>query len=90
MLALIACLGAPTALAKGNDGADGATTRYIVELVDPPVAAYDGRELPDLHGSGFTRMRATSTDFTGAARLNAGSAESLEYLDFLSGRQEDF
>ena len=83
-------LAPPAVLAKRDSGPEPTTQRYIVELADPPVAAYDGRELPDLQGSGFTRMRATSPDFTGALRLRTDTAESLEYIDFLAGRQQAF
>ena len=77
-------------VAAGGSKSDPGLQRYIVELQDPPLAQYDGRELSVPSGSGFTRMAPTARSFTGGRKLNTRSLESLSYLKFIAERQEDF
>lgn len=65
------------------------TQRYIVILDDPPLAAYDGRELftPE-RAVTSTRLKATANTFTGATKLDVYSPESRLYLQFLDERFE--
>ena len=64
---------------------------YIVIFDDPPLAAYDGRELltPEQTESSV-RFKATATEFTGALKLDVNSPESRSYLQFLEQRFESF
>ena len=76
--------------AKDGSRTDGGLQRYIIELQDPPLAEYDGRELSVPSGSGFTRLAPTSRSFTGGRKLNTRSLEALAYLKFIAERQQDF
>lgn len=52
---------------------------YIIQLVDSPVATYDG----DIKG-----LKATSNKKTGAKKLNVHSKESKAYQSFLKNKQK--
>jgi len=86
------CLQTP-ALAKGEKtGKDrNDVQRYIVVLDDPPLAAYDGRELqtPERDGDSI-RLQATANRLTGARKLDVRSERSGKYLEFLDQRFESF
>jgi subtilisin family serine protease len=81
---------AAAALAKpaGDDG--DKRQRYIVELRDPPLALYDGRELAAPTRDGEWRLAPTTTAQTGKVRLDPRAPEARAYLDYLEGRQVDF
>ena len=64
--------------ASSNPGAtmgspSPALQRFVIELPDPPLALYDGRELsaPDVHGA--RRLPATAVEVTGEANLDPWS-----------------
>lgn len=79
------------ALAKGEKtgGVGTERQRYIVVLDDPPLAAYDGRELQtperDLDS---IRLQPTANRHTGARKLDVNSENSRRYLEFLDQRLE--
>lgn len=60
------------------DASDGPAA-YIVVLTDPALASYRG---------GVGNLRPTSPAVTGAARLDASSAASLAYRDYLAQKQD--
>jgi subtilisin family serine protease len=64
-------------------GAPSAPDRslYVVLLDDPPLAAYEG---------GIAGLAATDPEVTGAARLDADSAASRAYLEYLSAQHDEF
>jgi hypothetical protein len=78
------------ALAKSGTGSSGDLQRYIIQLQDPPLAVYDGRELSVASRSGQRRMTATAPRITREKKLNTRSPRSLEYLKFVSARHKDF
>lgn len=53
----------------------------IVELADPPLAAYTG---------GAVGLAPTAPAVTGGEMLDLSSADSQRYLDYLAGKQEAF
>src|SRR5690625_5288195 len=53
---------------------------WIVHLDEAPLASYDG---------GTADLRATSPEVTGDERLDATSAASTAYLDYLATRQDE-
>ncbi len=77
----------PDRTASGRVGVDQGVTKqgdratYIVRLSDPAVASYAG---------GTGALRATSPRATGAAKLDAKSAESQAYVAHLRARQDAF
>ena len=90
LLALILLAAADRALAR-DDGGDGLDyRRYVVELIDPPLALYDGGKLSVEDDNGPMRMAATAPEVTGESKLNLRSAASMAYLEFLAARQADF
>jgi subtilisin family serine protease len=62
--------------------------RYVVELADPPLALYDGRELSVRDASGATRLPATVLKATGELKLDRQSPRALAYLRFLKERHQ--
>jgi subtilisin family serine protease len=74
-----------------DDVGIGAKQSYIIILDDPPLAAYDGRELrtPERDVE-VTRLTATANHFTGANKLDVHSPESQRYLQFLDERFASF
>jgi subtilisin family serine protease len=71
--------GSQTASAEPKDA--GIAEIYLVRLVDKPVATYDG---------GIAGLAATSPRALGQRRLQARSAASITYRDFLMQRQNEF
>jgi subtilisin family serine protease len=67
-----------TTLASAQAGAAAGTDRYIVQLVDPPLASYRG---------GVTGLAATSPAAAGAVKLDPSSPASKAYLEYLAGKQ---
>jgi uncharacterized repeat protein (TIGR01451 family) len=57
------------------------TGLYIVQLVDSPLATYDG---------GVADLAATSPAVTGADRLDVNAPESIAYLNYLQTQHYDF
>jgi subtilisin family serine protease len=66
---------------KGVIGGVSDTGLYIVQLSDPPLAAYQG-DIPSLS--------ATSPEVTGARKLDVHTPESQAYLSYLEAQQSDF
>ena len=62
--------------------------RYIIELQDQPLAIYDGRALsvPSRHDK--SQLAATNIQYTGEYRLDVNAPTSMDYLEFLSDRQD--
>lgn len=54
---------------------------YIIHLEEPALPAYEG---------GVPGLKATSPRATGRTRLDANTADSAAYRDYLSGRQAEF
>ncbi len=78
------------AAAKDNAANDGRLNRYIIELQDPPLASFDGRELSFTNHTGKKSLTATATQSNGGQKLNLASAEALSYLEYITGRHEAF
>jgi uncharacterized repeat protein (TIGR01451 family) len=72
------CLLTGAAAPTQADNAD--RSFYIIELNDPPLAAYQG---------GIGRLAATSPDATGQPQLDANSPASLAYRTYLAQAQSD-
>jgi subtilisin family serine protease len=85
---------APAGLLAGSSppgSADDLKRAYIVIFDDPPLAAYDGRELPGLSpGDAAVRLQATARAYTGTAKLDVNSSVSRRYLQFLDRRFLEF
>ncbi|MCW8924638.1 MAG: S8 family serine peptidase, partial [Xanthomonadales bacterium] len=83
----------PSLLAKSESAAKGGNERqrYIIELQDPPLAAYDGRELqtPERDIQSI-RLQPTANRLTGARKLDVNSERSKKYLRFLDQRFQAF
>jgi subtilisin family serine protease len=79
-----------SAIAKGGSGTSGTLQRYIIELQDPPLATYDGRELSVASRGGHRRLAATAVHITRERKLNTRSSQALAYLEFVSTRHEEF
>lgn len=76
--------------ADARPPAEGAPLRdYIIELSDPPLAAYDGRLLSVATVAGETRLAPTTPEVTGR-RLDPGARAAREYLEYLDGRHAAF
>ena len=87
-LAFASMLCVPTAWSKSAQDETAEIRRYIVQLQDPPLAAYDGGELSEAGPRGPLRLAATAPESTGEKRLNVRSPASLEYLAYLEDRHE--
>lgn len=87
MLAVLTA--SPSLLAKSDSAVKGGNQRqrYIVELQDPPLAAYDGRELqtPE-RDTDSIRLQPTANRLTGARKLDVNTERSKKYLKFLDQR----
>ena len=82
-------MAAPSVHAKGGTP-DAEVSRYIIELQDPPVALYDGRELSDKGVASHRQMAATALASTGDTRLNPRSSASLAYRQHLAETRVEF
>jgi len=78
------------ASAKGGPDSPAPPQRYIIELRNPPLATYDGRELSVDSRDGSRRLAATAVHITRERRLNTRSPQALAYLEFVSERHEEF
>jgi subtilisin family serine protease len=89
---LLVCLvlAPPAAVARSGSGTSQAIERYIVELKDPPLAMYDGRELSVENRDRRRRLPATAPHLTGHRRLLTKSQGSVTYLQFIAERQKEF
>jgi subtilisin family serine protease len=79
-----------SAAARESDAAPAPVHRYIVQLQDPPLARYDGRELADSGRNAPDRLEATAPQFTGSSKLNMASPATRSYLGYLENTQERF
>src|SRR5690554_4155873 len=88
---VLTCLMASAPLLAKSAGVAGAfeQQRYIVVLEDPPLAAYDGRDLkaPE-RAAGVVRFEATANSHTGSKKLDVNSTRSQQYIRFLDERHE--
>lgn len=82
LLLLLAGFAPAIAGAAQAPAAGGATGRYIVELADPPVAAWRGGETR----SGL-RLKATAPAATGLERQPFDTPDARAYLDYLDERR---
>ena len=87
---LFAALFASPLLARGEAEDSQAYQRYVIELLDPPLALYDGGDLSVEGNRGPMRMAATTPAAIGETRLDTRSPQSLEYLGYLLERQQAF
>jgi subtilisin family serine protease len=80
----------PPAMARDGGSPGTESRRYIVELQDPPLAAYQGQVLsaPTRDGQGV--LAATAREMTGESKLNMGSQEALAYLEYIGQRHQEF
>jgi subtilisin family serine protease len=83
-------LGPQSVDARGGSGSPAALQRYVIELQDPPLAAYDGRQLSVLRRNKDKRLVPTAIHHTGKRKLNVHSPEARAYLGFITERHEDF
>jgi subtilisin family serine protease len=90
VLLAIFTMASPALLARDAEDSPHAYSRYVVELLDSPLALYEGDELSVTHHNGSRRLAATATKNTGNGRLNVRSEKSRDYLQFLSGRHTAF
>ena len=87
---LTVSLGVQSAAARSGSDSSATLQRYIIELQDPPLAAYDGRQLSVVRHHKEKRLAPTATHFTGKRKLNVHSPEAAAYLGFIAERHEDF
>jgi subtilisin family serine protease len=87
-LLLLALGSAQSALARGADPAGDGLQRYIIELRDPPLALYEGRQMRA--GNRLESFRAALAQPGKSGRLDMQAAANLDYLEFIAARQEDF
>ena len=90
--ALLAALtfSSPDLVAREEQADTLAYQRYVVELLDPPLALYEGGDLSVDGRFGPERLAATAPKITGKARVNVRSEESRAYLGFLEDRHSVF
>jgi subtilisin family serine protease len=88
----LAALGllAGSALAAGPDDAQVRLQRFIVELHDAPLAAYEGGRLSLPLEPDTDRLEATSPMVTGARKLDVKSPRAQAYLRYLQHVHEAF
>ena len=77
-------------LARSGSDSPTALQRYVIELQDPPLVAYDGRPLSVVRSNEDLQMVPTAVRSTGKRKLDLHSAEALAYLKFIAERHEDF
>jgi subtilisin family serine protease len=77
-LLLILTASLATGAARPGQTTSAATNLYIIQLTDPPLAAYRG---------GIGRLAATSPAATGQPKLDAASPASLAYRAYLAQEQ---
>ncbi len=90
MAVLWAFFAAQPAFARDGSDPTVALERYVIQLQDPPLAEYDGRELSVARLPNDKRLAPTATHFTGRRKLNTRSAESRAYLGFIAERHQEF
>ena len=83
-------LGPQTVDARSGSDSSTVLQRYVIELQDPPLAAYDGRPLSVVRSNEDLQMVPTAVHLTGKRKLDLHSAEALAYLEFIAERHEDF
>ncbi len=87
---LVLLLAGPVHAARSGSETGAGLQRYVIELLDPPLAAYEGQQLSVSGRNGKDRMAATAAFSTGEEKLNMHSPESVAYLQFLAERQQEF
>ncbi len=87
---LTMALGLQSAGARTGSDSSAALQRYVVELQDPPLAAYDGRLLSVVRSNEDLSLNPTAVHLTGKRKLNVHSPEALAYLEFIAERHKDF
>jgi len=87
---LTMALGLQSVSARSGSDSSAALQRYVVELQDPPLAAYDGRRLSVGRGNEDLRLDPTAVHLTGKRKLDVRSPQALAYLEFIAERHEDF
>jgi len=87
---LVLLLAMPAHAARTGNETSAGLQRYVIELLDPPLAVYMGQELSVPGRNGKTQMAATATLSTGDRKLNMRSPESVAYLQFLAERRQEF
>ena len=90
LICLTAIAASPASERNAATSADPALKRFIIQLQDPPLALYDGRELSTAEHGGVERLPATALHVTGDIRLDRGSPRALAYLEFLGERHREF
>jgi len=83
-------LGSQSVAARSGPDSSAALQRYIIELQDPPLAAYDGRLLSVVRNNEDLRLDPTATHLTGKRKLDLQSPQAIAYLEFIQERHEDF
>jgi len=83
-------LAPPVGFAREDAPSAQALQRYIVELQDPPLAAYRGQKLSVQGRDGRGSLAATARQITGESKLNMRSMEALTYLEFITERHAEF
>ncbi|MCW9017722.1 MAG: S8 family serine peptidase, partial [Kangiellaceae bacterium] len=73
-LAIVGCLNATAQVEKNNKS----TAIYIVQLEEPSLTKYNGSN---------PKFKATSLSVTGKRKLNAKSAEAIQYSKYLESKQ---
>lgn len=76
----LALLASGSVLAAQNE-----SSTWILQFAEPPLATFAGA--PDGKDPGLARMKATSPAVTGERKLDAGSPDSIAYLDLLAERR---
>lgn len=91
MTIMLAILLASVALAKPTSGSPDGVQRFVIKFRDPPLAAYEGKNLPSaaIMSTG-KQLQATSPRVTGARRLDARSPASQAYLQHLQTTHDAF
>jgi len=91
LLAVISVQVPALAKSAAATAVDSETNRYIVILVDMPLAIYDGRAIATSGMvSSKTQLLPTAISLTGDEKLDVRAPASLEYLSFLEERFQTF
>ena len=88
LVLLAALITAQAVSARSPEVSPDRQQRYIIELQDPPLALYAGRQLAV--SGGLESTDASSTKSARGAKLDLRAAANRDYLEFIAGRQEAF
>jgi subtilisin family serine protease len=86
----LAMIASPLVSARDGAAVTNGLQRYIVELQDPPLAAYRGQPLSTRARDGSSELTATTRRATGESKLSMNSPQALAYLGFIAARHEEF